>query len=262
MKLFDTHAHIGLLQDDKMEQLLAVQRAKVRSVQYVVSINNSLGDFKRTYKNLESASSVLHAVGVSPTEAANPGHNWEERVIEYAETKRRIVAIGETGLDYYHMFGGEKSVQIELMLRHLEIARQLDLPVIIHNRNAGDDLLEILKEKLPPKGGILHCYSEDWAFARRALELDLHFSFAGNLTFRTSRALHETVMRLPMERILIESEAPFMTPFAYKGQRNKIHYLIETAHAVADIRQAPLEEITEALYANSFEAFSLAAEDV
>ena len=84
MKLFDTHAHIGLLQDDKMEQLLAVQRAKVRGVQYVVSITNSLGDFERTYANLESASSVLHAVGVSPTEAANPGRDWDERVIAHA----------------------------------------------------------------------------------------------------------------------------------------------------------------------------------
>lgn len=137
MKLFDTHAHIGLLQDDKMEQLLAVQRAKVRGVQYVVSITNSLGDFERTYANLESASSVLHAVGVSPTEAANPGRDWDERVIAHAQSKRRIVAIGETGLDYHHMFGGDKGVQIELMLRHLEIARTLGLPVIIHNRNAG-----------------------------------------------------------------------------------------------------------------------------
>jgi len=260
MKLFDTHAHIGLLHEDKMEQLLAVQRAKVRSVQYVVSITNSLGDFERTYANLESASSVLHAVGVSPTEAANPGRDWDERVIAHAQSKRRIVAIGETGLDYHHMFGGDKGEQIEMMLRHLEIARQLDLPVIIHNRNAGDDLLGILSAKLPPKGGILHCYTEDWAFARRALELNLRFSFAGNLTFRTSRALHEVATKLPMERILIESEAPFMTPFAYKGERNKIHYIVETADALAQLRQAPLEEITEALYANSLKAFGLAAE--
>lgn len=260
MKLFDTHAHIGLLQEDKMEQLLAVQRAKVRSVQYVVSITNSLGDFERTYANLESASSVLHAVGVSPTEAANPGRDWDERVIAHAQTKRRIVAIGETGLDYHHMFGGDKGVQIEMMLRHLEIARQLDLPVIIHNRNAGDDLLAILSAQLPPKGGILHCYTEDWTFAKQALELNLSFSFAGNLTFRTSRALHEVATKLPMDRILIESEAPFMTPFAHKGERNKIHYLIETADALAQLRQAPLEEITEALYANSLKAFGLDAE--
>ena len=161
MQLFDTHAHIGLLQDDKMEQLLAVQLAKVKSVKHVVSICNSLSDFERTYANLESADSVYHAVGVSPTEVANPGKDWEERVITHAQQKKRIVAIGETGLDYYHMFGGDKTLQIELLLKHLEIARHLDLPVIIHNRNAAEDLLPILAEKLPPKGGILHCFKKD-----------------------------------------------------------------------------------------------------
>jgi len=152
MQLFDTHAHIGLLQDDKMEQLLAVQLAKVKSVKHVVSICNSLSDFERTYANLESSDSVYHAVGVSPTEVTNPGKDWEERVIAHAQQKKRIVAIGETGLDYYHMFGGDKTLQIELLLKHLEIARQLNLPVIIHNRNAAEDLLPILAEKLPTKG--------------------------------------------------------------------------------------------------------------
>ncbi|WP_332447659.1 TatD family hydrolase [Sphaerochaeta sp.] len=256
MQLFDTHAHIGLLQDDKMEQLLAVQLAKVKSVKHVVSICNSLTDFERTYANLESVDSVFHAVGVSPTEVTNPGKDWEERIISHAQ-KKRIIAIGETGLDYYHMFGGDKTLQIELMLKHLEIAKHLDLPVIIHNRNAGEDLLPILAEKLPPKGGILHCFGEDWEFARQALSMNLTFSFAGNLTFRNSHSLHEVAMRLPAERIVIESEAPFMTPYPYKGERNKIHYLIETAKVLAELRQTSLEELSESLYANSLRAFAL-----
>ncbi|KAF5057458.1 D-aminoacyl-tRNA deacylase [anaerobic digester metagenome] len=257
MQLFDTHAHIGLLQDDKMEQLLAVQLAKVKSVKHVVSICNSLSDFERTYANLESTDSVYHAVGVSPTEVTNPGKDWEERVITHAQQKKRIVAIGETGLDYYHMFGGDKTLQIELLLKHLEIARQLNLPVIIHNRNAAEDLLPILAEKLPPKGGILHCFGEDWTFAKQALSLNLMFSFAGNLTFKNSRSLQEVAMKLPGDRIVIESEAPFMTPYPYKGERNKIHYLVETAKVLASLRQTSLEELSESLYANSLKAFSL-----
>lgn len=256
MQLFDTHAHIGLLQDDKMEQLLAVQLAKVKSVKHIVSICNSLVDFEKTYANLESAGDVYHAVGVSPTEVTNPGHDWEERLLSHAH-KERVVAIGETGLDYFHMFGGDKGAQIELFLKHLEIARHLDLPVIIHNREAGEDLLPILKEKLPPKGGILHCFGEDWEFAERALELNLTFSFAGNLTFKNSRDLQEVAMRLPEDRIVIESEAPFMTPYPYKGERNKIHYLIETARALSELRQVSLEEVTQSLYANSLRAFAL-----
>ncbi|NBK21315.1 MAG: TatD family deoxyribonuclease [Spirochaetia bacterium] len=256
MQFFDTHAHIGLLQDDRMEQLLAVQLAKVKKVRHIVSICNSLGDFEKTYANLESADSVYHAVGVSPTEVANPGRDWEERVLLHAK-KDRIVAIGETGLDYYHMFGGDKSAQVELLLKHLDIAKQLDLPVIIHNRNAGDDLLNILEEKLPPKGGLLHCFGEDWAFAQRALSLNLTFSFAGNLTFKNSRTIQEVARNLPLDRIVIESEAPFMTPYPYKGERNKIPYLIETAKALSEIRETSLEELSESLYANSLRAFSL-----
>ena len=256
MQFFDTHAHIGLLQDDKMEQLLAVQLAKVKKVKHIVSIYNSLSDFEKTYANLESVDSVYHAVGVSPTEVANPGRDWEERILLHAK-KDGVVAIGETGLDYYHMFGGDKSAQIELFLRHLDIAKQLDLPVIIHNRNAGEDLLNILEEKLPPKGGILHCFGEDWTFAKRALSLNLTFSFAGNLTFKNSRMIQEVAHNLPLDRIVIESEAPFMTPYPYKGERNKIPYIIETAKALSEIRETYLEELSESLYANSLRAFSL-----
>jgi len=256
MQFFDTHAHIGLLQDDRMEQLLAIQLAKVKKVKHIVSICNSLSDFEKTYANLESADSVYHAVGVSPTEVANPGRDWEERILLHAK-KERIVAIGETGLDYYHMFGGDKSAQVELFLKHLDIAKQLDLPVIIHNRNAGEDLLNILEEKLPPKGGILHCFGEDWTFAKKALSLNLTFSFAGNLTFKNSRTIQEVARNLPLDRIVIESEAPFMTPYPYKGERNKIPYLIETAKALSEIRETDLEELSESLYANSLRAFSL-----
>ncbi len=256
MQFFDTHAHIGLLQDDKMEQLLAVQLAKVKKVKHIVSICNSLSDFEKTYANLESADSVYHAVGVSPTEVAHPGRDWEERITLHAK-KNRVIAIGETGLDYYHMFGGDKSAQVELFLKHLDIAKQLDLPVIIHNRNAGDDLLNILEKKLPPKGGILHCFGEDWAFAKKALLLNLTFSFAGNLTFKNSRSIQEVARNLPLDRIVIESEAPFMTPYPYKGERNKIPYLIETAKALSEIRENYLEELSESLYANSIRAFAL-----
>lgn len=168
-----------------------------------------------------------------------------------------MIAIGETGLDYYHMFGGDKTVQIELFLKHLEIAKHLDLPVIIHNRDAGEDLLNILEEKLPPKGGILHCFGEDWNFARRALDLNLTFSFAGNVTFKNCRDIQEVARKLPPDRIVIESEAPFMTPYPYKGERNKIGYIIETAKALSEIREIYLEELVESLYANSLKAFAL-----
>jgi len=255
MKLFDTHAHLGLIHEDQMEQLLVVQMAKHKHVEHIVSICNSLGDFEQVYNNLKTATGVYHAVGVSPSEVTNPGLDWEHKILAGAKLER-VVAVGEIGLDYYRMFG-DKNRQIELFLRQLDIARRLDLPVIIHNREAGRDILDILKDKIPPAGGILHCYSEDWEFAMEALELPLHFSFAGNITYKNVRNLHETVARLPLDRILIESEAPFMVPAIYKGKRNKPAYLIETAKAVAELQDLPLEDTVQALYDNSLRAFHL-----
>jgi TatD DNase family protein len=255
MQLFDTHAHIGLITEDPIEQLMIVQQAKQEDVVGIVSISNNLRDFEQVYQNLKSESHIYHSIGVSPSEVSHPGDDWEARIIEGSQ-RERIVAVGEIGLDYYHKFGDRDS-QIELFIRQLDLAQKLNLPVIIHNREAGSDVLEILKERIPKRGAILHCYSEDYAYAKRALELNLYISFAGNVTYRNARNLHETAKQIPLERILIESEAPFMVPAAYRGKRNKPSYLRETALFVAELREIPEEELTEALFANSLKVFGL-----
>jgi len=255
MQLFDTHAHIGLIDSNQLEQLMAVQKAKIKGVKHMVSICNTLADFERTYANLQSQQDVYHAVGVSPTVATNPGDDWEKKVIAYA-SRERIVAIGETGLDYFHR-EGERNEQIEVFLKSLDIARKLNLPVIIHNRMAGRDLLAILKEKLPEQGGILHCYSEDWSFAQEALSLKLMISFAGNVTFSNSHALREVARLIPIERMLIESEAPFIAPVPYQNQRNQLAFLPETLKCIACLRGVDAEAIAPVLYANSLRAFHL-----
>ncbi len=259
MKLFDTHAHIGLIHEDQMEQLLIIQRAKRKAVSHIVSICNSLIDFEIVYNNLKTADGVYHAVGVSPSEVTNPGFNWEQKINEFSKLER-VIAIGEIGLDYYRNYG-DKNSQVELFIKQLDIARSLKFPVIIHNRDAGKDILSILKTRLGEDGGIFHCYSEDWNFAREALDLPMFFSFAGNITYKNVRHLHETIYNLPLDRILIESESPFMVPSAYKGKRNKPAYLEETAMAVANIKGLDLEETADALYKNSLRAFKLPEED-
>ena len=203
MKLFDTHAHIGLIYDDPIEQLRVIQQAKLAGVARIMSINNSLMDFEKVYNNLKAMPGIYHAVGVAPSEVTNPGADWIN-TIEKALELPRVVAVGETGLDYYKEFGNKRS-QIELFITQLEIAQKHGLPVIIHNRDAGRDLYDILSERLPDAGAILHCYSEDAEFAKKCLDKNIWFSFAGNLTYRNARNLHETVMNIPVERILIES---------------------------------------------------------
>ncbi|MDR2486251.1 MAG: TatD family hydrolase [Treponema sp.] len=255
MRYFDTHAHIGLIVDDPIEQLIVIQEARQSSVSRLVSICNSLHDFVRVYENLKSASNVYHAVGVSPSEVQNPGKNWT-RIIEQSVQLPRVVAVGEIGLDYYRKFGDKKS-QIELFITQLDLAAKLNMPVIIHNRDAGHDVLDILRDRLPPKGGILHCYSEDAEYAKKALKLNLYFSFAGNLTYRNARNLHETIGALPTDRILIESESPFMVPADYRGKRNMPKYLPITARYLADMLEIGDEELGVILWENANRFFGL-----
>lgn len=259
MNFFDTHAHIGLIHEDQIEQLLIVKQAERANVKHIISICNSLTDFDKVYNNLKTAKNIYHAVGVSPSEVTNPGSDWDLQVMEKSKYNR-IAAIGEIGLDYYRKFGSRKA-QIELFIQQLDIAKELNLPVIIHNREAGADVLDILRDRLPPKGGILHCYSEDWAYAKKALDLNLYISFAGNVTYRNARNLHETAAQMPQDRILIESESPFMVPSAYQGKRNKPAYLQKVAEAVAELRETPLEELAPVLYENSLKVFGITEAD-
>jgi TatD DNase family protein len=198
---------------------------------------------------------VSHAVVVSPSEVQNPGKGWLQ-IIEQSFQLPRVVAIGEIGLDYYRKFGNKNS-QIELFISQLDLAAKLNMPVIIHNRAAGHDVLDILKDRLPPKGGILHCYSEDAEYANRALNLNLFFSFAGNLTYRNARNLHETLEVLPLDRILIESESPFMVPADYRGKRNMPKYLPLTARFMAEMLEMDEEELAAQLWDNANRFFGL-----
>jgi TatD DNase family protein len=255
MQYFDTHAHIGLIVDDPIEQLIVIQEARQASVSRIISICNSLHDFSRVYENLKSASNVYHAVGVSPSEVQNPGKDWRGTV-EQSVQLPRVVAIGEIGLDYYRKFGDKKS-QIELFITQLDMAAKLKLPVIIHNRDAGHDVLDILRDRLPPRGGVLHCYSENAEYAKKALDLNLYFSFAGNLTYRNAKNLHETIDVLPLDRILIESESPFMVPADYRGKRNMPKYLPMTARFLADMLEMEDEPLAAQLWENANKFFGL-----
>jgi TatD DNase family protein len=257
MQYFDTHAHVGLICDDPIEQLIVIQEARQAGVSRLVSICNNLHDFVRVYENLKSAETIYHAVGVSPSEVRSPGKDWAQ-IVEQSARLPRVIAIGEIGLDYFRRFGDKKS-QIELFITQLDLATKLNLPVIIHNRDAGRDVLDILRDRLPPKGGVLHCYSENAEYAKRALglNLNLYFSFAGNLPYRNARNLHETIGVLPVDRILLESESPFMVPADHRGKRNMPKYLPLIARFLADMLNMEEEALSLQLWENSNRLFGL-----
>ena len=255
MKIFDTHAHIGLIYDDPIEQVKVVQKAKIAGVTRILSICNSLHEFKIVYENLKSLPGVYYAVGVAPSEVQNPGKDWA-KTIEDALKLPNVIAIGETGLDYLKKFG-DKRTQIELFINQLDLANRMDKPVIIHNRDAGKDIFDILSERLPSAGGVLHCYSEDGAYAKKAMDLNLYFSFAGNLTYKNAKNLHETVSVVPLDRILIESESPFMVPAEYRGKRTMPAYTVSTVKFLADFLNMDVEEVANQLWENSCKFFRL-----
>ncbi|AIN93714.1 TatD family hydrolase [Treponema putidum] len=255
MQIFDTHAHVGLIYSDPIEQLRVVQEARQGSVMRIVSICNSLHDFSKVYETLRFSPAVYHAVGVSPSEVTSPGKDWQ-KTIEESLKLPNVVAVGEIGLDYCKKYGDKRS-QIELFIAQLDIASKAGFPVIIHNREAGKDLLDILKERIPKEGGVLHCYSEDDIYAKEALKLPLYFSFAGNLTYRNARNLHDTVLALPLDRIVVESESPFMPPSVYRGQRNMPANTIETVKFMAEMLGKDIEELADQLWKNSCKLFRL-----
>lgn len=255
MKIFDTHAHIGLIYSDPIERLKVVRQAKQAGVNRIISICNSLHDFNMVYETLKGEATVFHAVGVSPSQVTAPGINWEKSVEENLK-RPNVVALGETGLDYCKKYGDKRS-QIELFIKQLDIASKKDMPVIIHNREAGKDMLDILRERLPKAGAVFHCYSEDTAFAKKALSLPVYFSFAGNLTYKNAKNLQETVKILPLDRIVVESESPFMPPAIYKKQRNKPANIVETVKFMANLLNIDIQELAAQLWKNSCKFFRL-----
>jgi len=213
-------------------------------------------DFPRIYANLSGMKDVYHAVGVAPSEVTNPGPDVVATIEKYLQYKN-VVAVGETGLDYYKQFGDKRS-QIELFITQLEIAQKHNLPVIIHNRDAGRDVYDVLTERLPDAGAILHCYSEDAAFAKKCLDKNIWFSFAGNLTYRNARNLHETIMNIPVDRILIETESPFMIPAEYRERKRTMPaYLLSTERFLAEMLDMDPEALADQLWKNSCKAFNL-----
>lgn len=255
MKIFDTHAHLGLIDDDSISQLIIAKEAASAGVQAIINICNNLQDFQPLYTNLSRASNIYFAVGISPTEIYHTHMKWEELLKEYALLDK-VIAIGETGLDRKH---GNKNQQIEFFIKHIEIAQQLKYPIIVHNRDAGQEILDILTEIAPTVPVILHCFSENYTFAQSIIDIlpNVYISFTGSVTYRTARTLREVAINIPEQHILIESESPFMIPSDLKGKRNKPSYITHTLKHLAMLREVETEVLAETIYNNSCRAFNL-----
>ncbi|NIZ18716.1 TatD family hydrolase [Entomospira culicis] len=257
MQFFDTHAHIGLISNDPIERLITLKSAKKAGVEAIIAISNNLIDFEEIYQQLAMSPNLYFAAGISPTEVEHKPKEWMDQLEAILE-RPKVVAVGETGLDYVKK-SGSRSQQIELFIKHLQLAQKSNKPVIIHNREAGDEILDVLSSYMPSRGAVLHCFCEDAPFALKAIEQfeHLYISFAGNLTWKTSYNLHKAAVQLPIERILVESESPFMKPSAYHDQRTKPAFIHSTVEFLAHLRDEPLEDVARTLFDNAKKLFQI-----
>lgn len=241
--IFDTHAHYDdEAFDEDREELLTHMRE--RGVEYIVNVGASIASTAKTLELTEQYPFVYGAAGVHPSETAELTSGDIEWIRKIAN-KEKIVAIGEIGLDYYWP-EPDKEIQKKWFKEQLKLAEETGLPIIIHSRDAAADTLEILKEWDAHKTkGVIHCFSYTWEIAREYLAMDYYFGIGGVLTFKNAKKLKEAVMHIPMEKILLETDCPYLAPEPYRGKRNQSEYIFYVAKQLAEIKNLSREEVLE-----------------
>src|SRR5437870_6690885 len=246
MPFIDSHCHIdGTDYDADREDV--IKRAREAGVGTMLNVGT--GDphsdaFERAVSLAEKHTNVYAAIGVHPHDAKLFDDAAEQRIIGLIKRSKRVIAWGEIGLDY-HYDHSPRDVQREVFRRQLRLARSLELPVIVHSREADDDTIEILRQELADyeRGGVMHCFGGTLAMAESALELGFFISFAGNLTFKNAQDLRDVARQLPLDRLLIETDCPYLTPVPFRGKRNEPARVVETARCLAGLHGKKLEEI-------------------
>jgi TatD DNase family protein len=258
----DSHAHIdGTEFDADRDEVVA--RAREAGVVAILNVGTGdphSGELERAVEVAGRYEGVYAAVGVHPHDARLFDDGAAEHVRELARASERVIAWGEIGLDY-HYDNSPRDVQREVFARQLRIARELNLPVIIHSREADDETVEILRAEWSDaeRGGIMHCFGGGYEMAASVLELGFMISFAGNVTFKKAEALREVARRIPLERMLVETDCPFLTPVPFRGRRNEPARVVETARCLAALRNVEPEEFGRITTGNFLRFFNLPA---
>jgi TatD DNase family protein len=242
----DSHAHIDGEQfdADRDEVLARAREAGVRAILNVATGDPHGGELERGVAVAEKYEGVYAAAGVHPHDARLYDGEAERRLSSILKGGGRVVALGEIGLDF-HYDHSPREVQREVFARQLRLAKESGLPVIIHSREADEETVEILRREYAeaPRGGVMHCFGGGMRMAEAVLELGFHISFAGNVTFKKADSLREAALIVPPERLLVETDCPFMAPVPLRGRRNEPAFVVETARFVASLRGVGPEEL-------------------
>ena len=252
--LVDSHTHLDFddFNDDFAE---VITRAKQGGVSHMMSVATSLGNFSKVIRRIKNIENCFASVGLHPCNVATqPKLKAKELVALSANPK--VIALGECGLDYYR--GDDNSAdQKDAFQAHIEASFETDLPIIVHTRSAGNDTIDILKANNGTKG-VIHCFTESMDFAKKALDLGFYISFSGIVTFKNAKEIQEVCKYAPSDRILVETDAPYLAPIPYRGKRNEPSYVQHTAQFIAELRGVSYTEIAEVTTNNFFNLFNKA----
>ena len=253
--LFDSHAHY----DD--EKFSADREELISSLPYkkISNFVNIGSDLESSIKSVQFAKKydfIYAAVGIHPHAAEEYSPDAADKIISLCENEK-VVAIGEIGLDYYYP-EPERTLQKEVFSAQLEIAKKLSLPVVIHDRDAHGDCLEILKMSgIEGFGGVMHCFSGSVEMAKTVLSMGMYISLGGPVTYKNARHSVEVAKYVPLDRLLIETDCPYLTPEPHRGKRNDSSYIIHTAEKIAEIKETTLEEVARITAENAKRLFKI-----
>ncbi len=256
MTLFDTHAHLDedVFQDDRQA---VVQRASQAGVKSIISVATTLASSRRCLEIAGSFDHVFPSVGIQPNYCAEAGeHDWDQ-IVELAQSPQ-VVALGETGLDR-HWDYTPFAMQQDYFDRHIRLSQDLQIPFIVHMRECGADIVAMLRDarQRGPLQGVMHSFTGDAALAEECLELGLYISFAGMVTFKKSDELRSVAAGIASDRLLLETDAPYLSPHPHRGQRpNEPALMIHTAACLAEARGISLEILAQQTTANASQLFS------
>lgn len=251
----DSHCHLDFPDlADNLDELL--ENMQANQVTHALCVGVNLENFPRIRVLAETHPNLYASVGVHPDyeNTTEP----EVNQLTALAAHEKVVALGETGLDYYRL-QGDLEWQRERFRRHIRAARQCGKPLIIHTRSAAEDTLRIMEEEGANEvGGVMHCFTESWDIAQRALALNFYISFSGIVTFKNAATIKDVAKKVPADRMLIETDAPYLAPVPYRGKTNQPAYVRHVAEEIARLRDVPLEEVAAVTTQNFFNLFKVA----
>lgn len=253
--LVDSHCHLDF-EAFALDREDVITRAHEAGIGAMLTICTQLNDMPNIAALAETSERIFCSAGVHPHEAEAHDGLTAETLAEQA-LAAKAVALGETGLDYYYNHS-DKEAQKRCLAIHLEVARSLDLPLIIHSRSADDDMAAILRREAGGVKGVMHCFTSGMELAQAALEAGFYISFSGILTFRNASEVRAVAENTPIERLLVETDAPYLAPEPHRGKRNEPAFVVHTAEKLAEVKEVSKEDLIKATGDNFFNLFAKA----